>query len=39
MVIHKLTIQTVGSETYLQESTHREKLEGNRVETKCWRKR
>lgn len=35
MVIHRLTIWIVGSETYLQESTYGEKLEGDHVGTKC----
>lgn len=39
MVIHRLTNQTVGSETYLQESTYRVNVEGNHEGTKCWRVR
>lgn len=38
MVIHRLTNQTVGSGTYLQESTYGGNVEGNHEGTKCWRK-
>lgn len=38
MVIHRLTNQTVGSGTYLQESTYEGNVEGNHEGTKCWRK-
>lgn len=38
MVIHRLTNQTVGSGTHLQESTYGGNVEGNHEGTKCWRK-
>lgn len=39
MVIHRLTNQTVGSETYLQKTTYRgKKWREIIIRTKCWRK-